>query len=99
MSVILDQVRLNGEMEDLRIWNHDRSGGFSCKSATAALQYDEGVPDFPYYMFIWKSNIPARVRFFAWSLCLEKINTYDVFQRKRPFISLNPSWCVMCKQN
>ena len=30
-SVILDQVRLNGEMQDLRIWNHDRFGVFSCQ--------------------------------------------------------------------
>ena len=52
MSAILDQVRLNGELQDLRIWNHDRSGGFSCKSATVALQYDEGVLDFSCYMFI-----------------------------------------------
>ena len=99
MSVILDQVRLNGEMEDIRIWNQDRSGGFSCKSAIAALQHDENVPDFPFYQFVWKSNIPTRIRFFAWSLSLEKINTFDILQKKRPFMSLNPSWCVMCKQN
>ena len=98
MSVILDQVRLNGELENLRIWNYDRSGGFSCKSANVALQHDEGVPDFLFYKFIWKSNIPARIKFFAWSLSLERINIFDALQGKRPFMYLYPSWCIMCKQ-
>ena len=40
LSVILDQVRLNGELEDIKIWNHDRFGGFSCKSASVAFQHD-----------------------------------------------------------
>ena len=85
------------ELEDLRIWNPDSSGSFSCKSASAAIQHDTALQDFPFYKFIWKSNIPARIKFFAWSLSLERINTYDVLQRKRPFLCLSPSWCVMCK--
>ena len=78
LSVILDQVSLNTALEDLRIWIPDISGGFSCKSATAVLHYNDGRPDFQFHKFIWKANIPVRVRFFAWTLCLERINTYDV---------------------
>ena len=89
--MILDQVRSNDELEDLRIWKQDRSGGFSCKLANDVLQHDEGVQDFQFHRFIWKSNIPARIRFFAWSLCLEKINTFDVLQRKRSFMCLHPT--------
>ena len=73
LSEILDQVHLNGECEDIRIWNHDRSGGFSCKSAAIVLHHDIGVHDFQFYRFIWKATIPVRIRFFAWSLSLEKI--------------------------
>ena len=39
------------------------------------------------------------IKFFAWSFSLEKINTYDVLQRKRPFQCLSPNQCVMCKQD
>ena len=98
-SAVLDQVRLNDELADLRIWNLDRSGGFSCKSATATIQHDDGLQDFQFHKFIWKSSIPTRIKLFAWSLCLERINTYDVLQRKRPFSCLSPTWCVLCKQD
>ena len=99
LSLVLDQVRLNKESADLKIWKSDRSGGFSRKSALVALQSDDDLQDFQFYKFVWKSGIPTRIKFFAWSLCLEKINTYDVFQRKRSFQYLSPSWCVMCKQD
>ena len=99
LSSILDQVRLTEELEDLRIWNPESAGGFSCKSATAALQQDDNIQDFQFHKFIWKANILVRIRFFACSLCLERINTYDVLQKRRPFMCLHPSWCVMCKKD
>ena len=97
LSVALDQVRLNEASADLRIWKPDRSEGFSCRSAFAALQNAGGTPDFQFFKFIWKPAIPAKIKFFAWSLSLEKINTHDVLQRKRSFHCLSPNWCVMCK--
>ena len=99
LSTTLDQVRLNDQLEDFRIWNHNRSGGFSCKSANEAFQHEEGFQDFHFHKFIWKSNIPARIKLFAWSFSLKKINTADILQRKRSFWCLQSSWCIMCKQN
>ena len=92
-------MHLNNELEDRRIWKPDRNGGFSCKLAFATLQNDEGAQAFEFYKFVWKSGIPAKIKFFAWSLCLKKINTCEVLQRKRPFQCLSPNWCVMCKQD
>ena len=91
LSLVLDQVRLNDELEDIRIWKPDRYGGFSCKSALVALQRDDDVQNFEFYKFVWKSGIPVRIKFFAWSLSL-KINTCEVLQRKRLFQCLCPSW-------
>ena len=99
LSAMLDQVHLNNDLEDPRIWKPDRSRGFSCKSTNEALQHDGDVQDFYFHKFICKDNIPARIRFFALSLGLEKINTCDVLQRKRPFMCLNPNWSVMCKKD
>ena len=99
LSVILDQVRLNVELEDLRIWMPDSSGGFSCKSALAALQHEDGLPDFQFHKFIWILTIPVKIRFFAWPLCLERIKTYDVLQRKRLSMCLYPNWRVLCKKD
>ena len=86
-------------MADSRIWIPDNSGGFSSKSAFASLQQEDGFMEFRFFKFIWKSCVPVRVKFFAWSLSLEKINTTDVLQHKRPFLCLYPDQCVMCKQD
>ena len=98
LTVILDRVHLNEELTDLRIWLPENFGYFSSKSAFGALQKLDGLQDFPFYGYIWKSGIPARIKFFAWSLSLGRVNTYDVLQRKRPFQCLFPNWCVMCKR-
>ena len=58
-----------------------------------------GFRTFRFIKLIWKSNIPARIKFFASSLYLERINTYDVIQRKRSLMCLSSSWCVMCKKD
>ena len=99
LIALLDQVHLNGALANIRIWQPNNSREFSSKSASVALQQEDGFQDFRFYKFIWKSSIPARVKFFAWSLSLEKINTYDVLQHKRLFHCLSPNRCVMCKQD
>ena len=99
MSEVLKQVRLVANLANVRIWKPDTSGGFSCKSAFAAIQQVDGLQDFPFHKFIWKSSIPARIKFFAWTLCLEKINTHEVLQKKRPLTCSSPTWCVMCKKD
>ena len=97
LTTLLDSVHLSEHRADSRIWLSDNSGGFSCKSAFSALQHEDGFLEFRFYKFIWKSCVPIRVKFFAWSLSLEKINTSDVLQHKRPFQCLSPNRCVMCK--
>ena len=99
LTVFLDTVHLHEHLADTRVWLPDNSGGFSSKSAFVALQQEDGFQDFRFYKFIWKSCIPIRVKFFAWSLSLEKINTNDVLQHKRPFHCLFPNRCVMCKHD
>ena len=99
MTVILDQVNLNEELSGTRIWQPEISGGFSSKSTFLALHREQGIQDFQFYKIIWRLGIPARIKFFAWSLCLERLNTFDILQRKRSFQCLSPSWCIMCKQD
>ena len=41
LTVLLDQVNLNGESADIRIWQPDNSGGFSSKSASLAFQQEK----------------------------------------------------------
>ena len=99
LTVVLDHLHLNEESADLRIWHPDNSGCFSSRSAFGALQQIDELQDFPFHGYIWKSGIPVRIKFFAWSLSLGRINIFDVLQRKRPFQCLSPNWCVMCKRD
>ena len=99
LTVVLEQLHLSDELANLRIWLSDNSGCFSSKSAFLALQHGDGLQDFPFHGYIWKSGIPAIIKFFAWSISLGRINTFDFFQRKRPFQCLSPNWCVMRKRD
>ena len=33
-----------------------------------------------------------------WLSLLEKLNTYDRLQKRSPFMTQSPSWCILCKQ-
>ena len=98
LTTILEQVHLNEDLADTRTWEPDNSGSFSSKSAFRVIQGDRGIQDFQFYKDIWKSRIPSRIKFFAWTLSLGKINTHDILQKRRAFQCLSPSWYVMCKQ-
>ena len=98
-TALLDQIHLIADLADTRTWLPDNSGSFSSKLAFRVIQGDHGIQDFQFYKDIWKSGIPSRIKFFAWTLSLGKINTHDILQRKRAFQCLSPSWCVMCKQH
>ena len=78
LTTLLDTVHLHEDMAHSRICIPNNSRGFSSKSAFAALQQEDGFMEFRFFKFICKSCIPVRVKFFAWSLSLEKINTSDV---------------------
>ena len=65
LTAILDQVHLNEDVANTRIWQPDNSGGFSSRSAFLALRRDHEIQDFQYYNIIWKSAIPSRIRVFA----------------------------------
>ena len=65
LTVALDHGQLNEELLETRIWLSDNSGGFSSKTTFVTLQQEDGVLDFPFFKFIWKSGIPERIKFFA----------------------------------
>ena len=43
--------------------------------------------------------MPSKIKVFAWLAILGRVNTNDQIQRKRPFASLSPSWCILCKRD
>ena len=48
---------------------------------------------------IWKLSIPIKVKVFIWLLILDKVSVHSNLQKRRPYHSLSPGWCVMCKKH
>ncbi|PON55595.1 hypothetical protein TorRG33x02_298880, partial [Trema orientale] len=64
LITVLDLVRCRVEENDMRIWQLDRSGQFSCKSLFFKLRANDDDVPFPYY-FIWRSTCPMKVKVFC----------------------------------
>ncbi|RVW34763.1 hypothetical protein CK203_101286 [Vitis vinifera] len=49
--------------------------------------------------FLWSSKAPSKVKAIAWLVAHGKVNTNDKLQLRRPYKSLCPQWCILCKGN
>ena len=95
----LDRTHLCNSVEDNRIWLPDSTGSFSCKSAFAWLRKDDSSPTNFQAKGIWKLGIPVKVKVFSWLLVLGKLNVHANLQARKPYLSLSPGWCILCKKN
>ena len=95
----LETKRMSTSVEDRRDWIVDSSGLFSCKSAFIWVRKDDSLPVNLHAKIIWKLNIPVKVKVFSWLLVLGKVSVHTNLQKRRPYQSLSPGWCVLCKKN
>ena len=49
--------------------------------------------------FLWSSKAPSKVKALTWLVAHGKVNTNDKLQLRRPYKSLYPQWCILCKGN
>lgn len=82
-------------VDDRRVWKLEKSELFTCKSIFKDLVGGSSL--FQPHSFIWKA-IPPNIKVFSWLLVLRKLNTHDILQKHRPFLTISPSWCVLCKR-
>ena len=95
----LERVRVCRVSIDKWVWEKEGSGVFTCRSLFQTLIDKPTYTTLNLYHFTWKISIPSKVRVFCWLLILKKLNTQDILQKRQPFLSVSPSWCVMCKQD
>ncbi|TQD89699.1 hypothetical protein C1H46_024693 [Malus baccata] len=93
----LEEVRLSPIKRDIRRWNLEVSGLFSCKSYRSLRSNDGIVHYFPPYPQIWKSKVPPKVKILVWLVANGNLNTCDRIQRRNPLMCLSPHWCSLCK--
>ena len=81
------------------MWEKQGSRLFTCRSLFQSLIDKPTYTSVKLYNFIWKISIPNKVRVFCWLLILKKLNTQDLLQKRQPYLSISPSWCVVCKKD
>ena len=92
----LEGVSLRVHIPDRRTWLADSLGTFSFFGKMIDCS---DIPIFVPFALIWKADVPLKVRFFAWSVVHKRINTNELFQRRRPYLLLSPQWCIMSKSD
>ncbi|RVW19550.1 putative ribonuclease H protein [Vitis vinifera] len=94
----LDCMNLSTSASDTRSWSLCSSGLFTVKSFFTALsQMPDSSPFFP-TKFVWKSQVPFKVKAFIWLVAHKKVNTNDLLQLRRPHKAISPDICKLCME-
>jgi hypothetical protein len=91
---LLYSSRVNYDGEDKLWWSPSHKGKFDVRSFYKALAFKEAI-HFP-WKSIWRTKVPLRVAFFAWTAAHVKILTLDNLRKKRVIVI---DRCCMCKMN
>ncbi|RVW16749.1 hypothetical protein CK203_076445 [Vitis vinifera] len=95
----LSSVCFSPSLADSRVWSLSSSGLLSVKSFFLALSKVSNPILFLPAKFLWSSKAPSKVKALAWIVAHGKVNTNDKLQLRRPYKSLYPQWCILCKGN
>ena len=95
--LVLSSMHLSPFTADSRSWSLSSTCVFNVKSFFLALSMPPIPLLFHLAKFIWSSKAPAKVKAFAWLVAHRKVNTNDLLQLRRPYRSLNPQWCILCR--
>uniref|UniRef100_A0A803P4R3 Reverse transcriptase zinc-binding domain-containing protein n=1 Tax=Cannabis sativa TaxID=3483 RepID=A0A803P4R3_CANSA len=90
-------LRVLNISNDSRAWKLDPSGIFSCKSAFSWFTSNPNGSGVFWTRLSWKSCVPSKVKVFGWLVSLDKVNVHDKMQKRMPYLSISPGWCVCCK--
>ena len=95
----LDGLHLSPSVLDARFWPLSSLGLFSVKFFFLTLSQFSGSPQVFLSKFIWKSQVPFKVKSFVWLVAHKKVNTNDMLQLKRPYKALSPDICILCRKH
>ena len=95
----LDGLHLSPSVSDARFWPLSSLRLFSVKSFFLTLSQFSGSPQVFPSKFVWKSQVPFKVKSFVWLVAHKKVNTNDMLQLKRPYKALSPDICILCMKH
>jgi len=91
---LLYLTRVDGDGEDRLWWSPSHKEKFDVRFFYKVLACKEGI-HFP-WKSIWRTMVPLKVAFFAWTAAQRKILTLDNLRKKRVIVI---DRCCMCKMN
>lgn len=56
------------------------------------------MPSSPLFQVVWKSKVTPRIKFFAWLILMDRLNTKNMLARRNFNVQPN-SLCVLCHDN
>ena len=95
----LSSMLFSLSLADSREWSLTSSGLFSVKSFLLALSKVSNPILFLPAKFLWSSKAQSKAKALAWLVAHGKVNTNDKLQLRRPYKSLRPHRCILCKGN
>ena len=95
----LNSVHFSSFAVDLKAWSLSFSDLFILTYFFLALSNFSNPILFLSANLLCKSKAPSKVKAFAWLVVYRKLNTNDMLQLRRPYQSLTPHWCILCKGN
>ena len=83
----------------VRVWCLFSLGLFVVKTFFLVLSnHTDPIPLF-LIGFVWKSQVPFKVKSFAWLVAHKKINTNDMPQMRKSYKAHNPDVCLLRMDN
>lgn len=88
----LDQLRDDTDQTD--VWIYQWNGGLYSARQYYRHQFRDTVPS-PPFCWIWKGKCMPRIKFFAWLLLADRLNTRELLRRRHKHLEEGYA-CVMC---
>lgn len=87
-------------MTDNMVWGLTTHGEYLVQSGDKLLQgYDIQYTPKVEFEWIWKSNVPHKIRFFIWKICLDGPLSKDHLERSHIFLPQEYVLCNFHKEN
>lgn len=93
------RLHLSSSALDARAWSLFSSGLFIIKSFFIALSSSSDPVPFLLTNFVWKSQVPLKVKSIAWLVVHKKVNTNNMLQLRRSYKALSPNVCILCMEH
>jgi len=89
---------LKADNDQTNVWVSQWSGGLYSSRCYYKHHFDSITPAPPPFCWIWKAKSMPRIKFFAWLLLVDRLNTKDLLRRRHKHLE-EGYHCVLCHEH